>query len=148
MVIYLPLPPCADNNGENRLKRLFVFATLGLLAISASAQADPFAPFRVFEGHWQGPSSGKPGTGTTTREYRFTLNNHFLWQRDKSVYLTAGGKTFVHEDEGYFSYDTARKLVLWDQVHSEGLVTPAGSKLKLSNENRRVDKSAIDPLRA
>ena len=42
------------------------------MAISASAQADPFAPFRVFEGHWQGPSSGKPGTGTTTRST--TLN--------------------------------------------------------------------------
>ena len=78
----------------------------------------------------------------------FTLNNHFLWQRDKSVYLTAGGKTFVHEDEGYFSYDTARKLVLWDQVHSGGLVTPAGSKLKLSNENRSADKSATVSLRA
>jgi hypothetical protein len=104
------------------MKRLFVFAVLGLMAISAFAQTDPFAPFRVFEGHWQGSSAGKPGTGTTTREYRFTLNNHFLWQHDKSVYQTTDGKTFVHEDEGYFSYDKSRKLILWDQFHSEGLV--------------------------
>lgn len=108
------------------MPRIGVFAVLALTALSAPAQtqqpADSFAPIRVFEGQWQGPSSGKPGTGTTTREYRFVLNGHFLRQHDKSVYQTPDGKTFVHEDEGYFSYDTARKKILWMQFHSEGLV--------------------------
>ncbi len=100
---------------------LFIVASL-----FASAQtpqpADHFAALHVFEGRWQGSSSGKPGTGTTTREYRFVLSRHFLWQHDNSVYQTADGKTFVHEDEGYFSYDTNRQQILWMQFHSEGLV--------------------------
>jgi len=105
------------------MRRLGVLVLFSLLVFGAPAQTtDPLAPIRVFEGHWQGPSSGKPGTGTTTREYSFVLNGHFLRQHDKSVYQTADGKTFVHEDEGYFSYDSNRKRILWMQFHSEGLV--------------------------
>jgi hypothetical protein len=100
---------------------LFIAASLSAFA-QTSQPTDHFAALRVFEGRWQGASSGKPGTGTTTREYRFVLNGHFLWQHDNSIYHTADGKTFVHEDEGYFSYDTNRRQILWMQFHSEGLV--------------------------
>jgi ABC-type transport system substrate-binding protein len=108
--------------------RLGLIAILGLAALGANAQspapADPFRALRVFVGEWQGPTSGKPGTGTTTREYRFELNGHFLWQHDRSVYQTSspGTPQFVHEDQGYFSYDSGQKKILWMQFHSEGLV--------------------------
>jgi len=106
------------------MKRLRVFAIAVMIAIGALAQSDPWAPLRVFEGKWEGPSSGKPGKGTTTREFRFEMNGRFLSQRDKSVYQHAdpAAKPFVHEDFGFFSYDANLKKVVWRQFHSEGLV--------------------------
>jgi hypothetical protein len=110
------------------MKRLGVLVILGWAAMSAGAQtpaqADPFAVLRVFVGEWRGATSGKPGTGTTTREFRFELKGHFLWQHDSSVYQTgnAAAPQLVHEDEGYFSYDSSQKKILWMQFHSEGLV--------------------------
>jgi hypothetical protein len=94
------------------------------IAITALAQSDPWAPLRVFEGKWEGPTSGKPGKGSTTREFRFEMNGHFLSQRDKSVYQPAdpAAKPLLHEDFGFFSYDSSLKKVVWRQFHSEGLV--------------------------
>ena len=95
-----------------------------LIALSAAAQTDPWAALRVFEGKWEGPTSGKPGKGSTVREFRFELNAHFLSQHDKSVYQPedAAAKPLVHEDLGFFSYDTNLKKLVWRQFHSEGLV--------------------------
>jgi hypothetical protein len=95
-----------------------------MIAIGAVAQSDPWEPLRVFEGRWEGPSSGKPGKGSTSREYRFELNGKFLFQRDKSVYQPEdpAAKPLVHEDFGIFSYDTNLKKVVWRQFHSEGMV--------------------------
>ena len=102
-----------------------LFLSIALvIAFSAVAQVDPWTALRVLEGKWQGPTTGKPGKGTTAREYRFELNNHFLSQRDKSVYQPANptAKPVVHEDFGIFSYDSNLKKVVWRQFHSEGLV--------------------------
>jgi len=94
-----------------------------LLAAVAAAQSDPWAPLRSFEGKWEGDTSGKPGTGTTTREYRFELNNKFMFQRDKSEYpKDPAGKPLLHEDFGVFSYDSDLKKIVWRQFHSEGMV--------------------------
>jgi hypothetical protein len=95
-----------------------------LIAFSARAQSDPWAALRVFEGRWEGPTTGKPGKGSTSRKYRFELNARFLSQRDKSVYQpeVPAAKPVVHEDFGVFSYDTNQKKVVWRQFHSEGLV--------------------------
>ena len=95
-----------------------------MVAISAVAQSGPWEGLRVFEGKWQGPTTGKPGKGSTSREYRFELNGHFLSQRDKSVYQAAdrAAKPVVHEDLGFFSYDGEQKKILWRQFHSEGYV--------------------------
>ena len=94
------------------------------VALSAAGQEDPWAPLRVFEGKWEGPTTGKPGKGSTSREYRFELNGKFLSQRDKSEYQPQdpAAKRLVHEDFGMFSYDTNLKKVVWRQFHSEGFV--------------------------
>ena len=94
------------------------------VALSAAGQEDPWAPLRVFEGKWKGPTTGKPGKGSTSREYRFELNGKFLSQRDKSEYQpqNPAAKRLVHEDFGMFSYDANLKKVVWRQFHSEGLV--------------------------
>jgi hypothetical protein len=109
-------------------------------ALMAAAQSDPWAPLRVFEGKWEGPTSGKPGTGSTTREFRFEMNGRFLSQRDRSVYQQPdpAAKPLVHEDFGFFSYDANLKKVVWRQFHSEELVneytlnsvSPDGSALE------------------
>jgi hypothetical protein len=105
-----------------QLRRILPIAVA--IAITALAQSDPWASLRVFEGKWEGPTSGKPGKGSTTREFRFEMNGHFLSQRDHSVYQPAdpAAKPFVHEDFGFFSYDSDLKKVVWRQFHSEGLV--------------------------
>jgi len=106
------------------MKHLWILPIFVMVAIAAVSQTDPWAAMRVFEGRWEGPTSGKPGKGTTTREYQFELNGHFLSQRDKSVYQpeTPAGKPLIHEDLGMFSYDTSLKKILWRQYHSEGMV--------------------------
>jgi hypothetical protein len=106
------------------VKRLFAAPIAMLMACSVVAQSDPWAALRAFEGKWEGPTSGKPGKGSTSREYRFELNGRFLSQRDKSVYQPEdpAAKPVVHEDFGVFSYDSNLKKVVWRQFHSEGLV--------------------------
>jgi hypothetical protein len=106
------------------MKLARVLSIAVMIAIGALAQSDPWAPLRVFEGKWEGPTSGKPGKGTTSREFRFEMNGHFLSQRDKSVYQPAdpAAKPLLHEDFGFFSYDTNLKKIAWRQFHSEGLV--------------------------
>jgi hypothetical protein len=110
------------------MKRLGILVIAGILGLSAGAQTppqpDPLAALRVFVGRWQGETSGKPGTGTTQREFRFELNDHFLWQQDRSVYQTGNTKSpqLIHEDRGYFHYDANQHKLLWTQFHSEGLV--------------------------
>ena len=95
-----------------------------ILAICTAAQSDPWAPLRVFVGKWEGATTGKPGKGTTSREYKFELNGKFLSQRDRSVYQARdpNGKPVDHEDLGFFSYDSGQKKLVWRQFHSEGYV--------------------------
>jgi len=106
------------------MKHLRVLSIAFLIAVSAVAQSDPWAPLRPFEGRWEGDTSGKPGNGTTSREYRFEMNGKFMFQRDKSVYqpADASAKPLVHEDFGIFSYDTDLKKIVWRQFHIEGMV--------------------------
>ena len=106
------------------MKHLRVLPIAFLIAVSAVAQSDPWAPLRVFEGRWEGDTSGKPGQGTTEREYRFEMNGKFIFQRDKSVYRSQDptAKPLTHEDFGIFSYDTDLKKIVWRQFHIEGMV--------------------------
>jgi hypothetical protein len=106
------------------MKRLYAPPVAVLIVLSAMGQSDSWAPLRVFEGKWEGPTTGKPGKGTTSREYKFELNGQFFSQRDRSVYQPEdpAAKPLVHEDFGFFSYDTNLKRIVWRQFHSEGLV--------------------------
>lgn len=101
--------------------RYLLFA---LFAVAAAQQPDPFAPLRAFEGKWEGPASGEPGKGVSTREYKFDLGGRFLIGRNKAVYepKSPGAKPEVHEDLGVFSYDRAAKKLVLRQFHGEGFV--------------------------
>lgn len=106
------------------MKRWLVLSIALLTPIGGVAQSDPWAVLRVFEGKWEGPVSGKPGKGFSSREYRFELNGHFLSQRDKTVYeaTSPAAKPVLHEDLGFIGYDNNLKKFVWRQFHNEGFV--------------------------
>jgi len=95
-----------------------------VMAMGASAQSDPWSAVRFLEGKWEGPVTGEPGKGVSTREYRFDLNGRFLSARNQSVYepKSPGEKAEVHQDFGMFSYDKALKKIVLRQFHVEGFV--------------------------
>jgi hypothetical protein len=51
----------------------WILPILAMAAIAAVSQTDPWAAMRVFEGKWEGPTSEKPGKGTTNRECQFEV---------------------------------------------------------------------------
>jgi len=85
---------------------------------------DVWAPFKFFVGSWKGTSEGCSGKSKTERDYRFMLNGKFLQARNKSTFApqTKNPKGEVHEDIGFFSYDSNRKKFVLRQFHVEGFV--------------------------
>jgi hypothetical protein len=86
--------------------------------------ADPFAAIAFMIGRWEGTSEGQPGRGTVRREYERTLNGRFIRVRNRNQYPAQekNPKGEIHEDEGFFSVDRARKTLVLRQFHVEGFV--------------------------
>ena len=89
-----------------------------------STQPDPFGPIAVLLGRWEGTSEGQPGKAQVQREYRRVLNSRFIHARNRSEYAPQdkNPKGEIHEDEGWFSFDRARKRLVLRQFHVEGFV--------------------------
>ena len=87
-------------------------------------QPDPFGPIAVLVGRWEGTSEGQPGKAQVQREYRRVLNSRFIHARNRSEYAPQekNPKGEIHEDEGWFSFDRARKRLVLRQFHVEGFV--------------------------
>ncbi len=109
----------------------FVAAVVaGILALPATthgqtaAPADRLALLAPVVGRWTGTTEGEPGTGTVEREYERILGGRFIEVRNRSIYppQAKNPKGERHEDRGVFSYDTARKVVVFRQFHVEGFV--------------------------
>jgi hypothetical protein len=85
---------------------------------------DPFAAIAGLVGRWTGTSEGQPGRGMVEREYERALGNRFIRVRNRSTYppqeKNPRGET--HHDEGFFSFDRARKRLVFRQFHVEGFV--------------------------
>jgi hypothetical protein len=88
------------------------------------AAADPFERLAFFIGKWEGASDGQPGQGTVRREYARALNSRFVRVHNRSEYAAQpkNPKGEIHEDEGFFSFDKARKRLVLRQFHTEGFV--------------------------
>lgn len=88
------------------------------------AVADPFERLAFLIGRWEGTSDGQPGQGTVRREYARVLNDRFVRVRNRSEYAAQpkNPKGEIHEDEGLFSFDKARKRLVLRQFHTEGFV--------------------------
>jgi hypothetical protein len=112
------LPACA---------LVVVLSFLGLTPSSTSAQSpapDPFERVNFLAGRWEGTSEGQPGKGLVRREYERALDGRFIRVRNRSEYAAQekNPKGEIHEDEGFISFDRARKKLVFRQFHVEGFV--------------------------
>ena len=96
--------------------------SLSFPALAQQPAADNLGPLAGFIGRWAGTSEGQPGSGTVERDYERALGSRFIRVRNRSVYLPQekNPKGEKHEDEGFFSFDRARKRMLLRQFHVEG----------------------------
>lgn len=96
----------------------------GTLVEAQSPPADPFERIAFLVGRWEGTSEGQPGEGTVRREYTRALNSRFIRVHNRAEYKpqAKNPKGEVHEDEGWFSFDRARKRLVLRQFHVEGFV--------------------------
>lgn len=112
--------------GIQRIAVLLLIAFLGapVGAQQGTSKPDRFAPLRFLAGTWRGDQAGQPGRGTAERTYQFILNDRFLQETNTSTYPPQEkNKTGeVHHHMSMISYDTARKLFVFRQFHTEGFV--------------------------
>ncbi len=103
---------------------ILISILIGMTLPQTSAKADPLAAVRFFAGRWQGTGVGEPGKSSVKRECQFVLGGKFLQVRNVSQWAATEKtpKGEIHEDLGYFSYDAARKTVVYRQFHIEGFV--------------------------
>jgi hypothetical protein len=103
-------------------------ALLGSRASESDAQqsqaADGLAMLAPLVGRWTGTTEGQPGTGTVERDYERVLGDRFIRVQNRSTYppQPKNTKGEVHQDLGFFSYDRARKAIVFRQFHAEGFV--------------------------
>ena len=85
---------------------------------------DVWGPLRFLLGSWDGTSSGQPGNGTGTREYRLVLGDKFIEVRNRTTYppQDKNPKGELHEDVAFISFDRNRKVFVLRQFHTEGFV--------------------------
>lgn len=88
-------------------------------------------------GRCSGTTEGQPAKGTVEREYTRILGSHFVEVKNRSTYPAQekNAKGEVHEDVGIFSFDKARKKIVFRQFHTEGFVNP-GKDFELYSRNR------------
>ena len=106
---------------------MLLYALIILIpTIAAQNAAAPSGLDRLnsFIGRWEGTTDGQPGSGTVTREYVFALNSRFIRAVNRSEYPAQpkNPKGEVHQDEGFFSFDRARKRLVLRQFHVERFV--------------------------
>lgn len=110
-----------------RVAAVAVCCLLGASGLAGASQAMPASRLSAVQplvGKWQGTSEEQPGTGTLTREYRAVLRDRFIEETNRSVYPAQekNPKGEIHEHRSFFSFDNARKTVVFRQFHGEGFV--------------------------
>jgi hypothetical protein len=116
-----------------RVRLAGVAALCGLMVTPADAvfgagqiagPIDSFRPIAFLIGRWEGRSDGQPGVGSVRREYDHVLNTRYVRAQNTSTYAPQpkNPKGEVHQDVGFFSFDTVRKRLILRQFHGEGFV--------------------------
>jgi len=112
------------------IKVRIVAITVSFLAVSFSVPADepdvvePWVPIRVLLGEWRGVGSGFGGTSQVRHSYEFVLDGNFVRSTTRSEFDPQEGEAegAVHEDLGFFSFDSDRGKLVFRQFLSAGFV--------------------------
>jgi len=86
--------------------------------------ADQWTAIQRLLGRWEGPATGRPGTGHQVREYRPILEGRFILGTDET-HWDAGTEEpdgSLHEDLSILSLDRAAGQLVMRSFYSEGLV--------------------------
>lgn len=96
-------------------------------------------PVARFIGTWEGTGEGQSGISKVERTYKAIFNGRFLQVDNRSTYepQESNPKGEVHEDTGLFSYDKARKKLVFRQFHIEGFVNQYVLE-ETSEDNKRT----------
>ena len=123
---------------------LVCLITVGTVAGDQPKPVDRFERVTFLIGRWEGTSEGRPGKGTVRREYAPALNGRFIRVRNRNEYppQEKNPKGEIHEDEGFISFDRARKKLVYRQFHVEGFVNqyvedgePSSGKVVFTSES-------------
>jgi hypothetical protein len=116
-----------------------VLAFAPALVLCQETPPPALRPLEFLVGRWEGTSQGKPGSGTVQREYVYVLGSRFLRVTNVSVYppQPRNPRGERHEDTGFFSFDSARKRLVFRQFHVEGFVN------QYVAEERPADSAAL-----
>lgn len=121
-------------------------ATSPCMPRAQAAPTDPFSAVAALVGTWVGTVTGEPGTGTVRRTYARALNTRFIRVENESTYppQEKNAKGEVHQDEGFISFDRARKTLVLRQFHVEGFVShfaqqPASAADRIVFESEAIE---------
>ncbi len=106
----------------------YALATIGIIAIvtrlgsAQSGESDHWSPITAFLGSWTGEERGVPGVGRGERTYEFVIGGNFIHFRNTSRFepQERNPEGEVHEDWGFYSYDTRRERIVLRQFFIEG----------------------------
>jgi len=113
---------------------------------SAMSQDDHFKPLGFILGEWSGTGTGFGNQKSTVQSsFRFSLNRSFIEVVNESEFEPTeknptGEK---RKDQGFISFDKARKTFVFRQFHGEGFVNQYILNPSLSNDSLLVFDSEI-----
>ena len=123
------------------MKRLTTLAVLLIIGIPSMAQQNPFDRFSFLYGDWQGAGSGFGNNQSKiTASYKPVMDGVYIEvKHDSKFQPTAQNPQGEHHtDQGYISFDKARKIFVFRQFNNEGYINQYVLVDSLSNENTLV----------
>ena len=85
---------------------------------------DPWAAAQRLLGRWEGPATGRPGSGQQVREYKEILGGRFILGTDVTRWEPTREEPdgFVHEDLSVLGLDKSARQLVMRSFHGEGFV--------------------------
>jgi hypothetical protein len=85
---------------------------------------DPWADAQRLVGRWEGPATGRPGTGHQAREFRSILQGRFILGTDETHWEPSPEEPngLFHEDLAIVGWDAAAGALTMRNFHAEGFV--------------------------
>ena len=86
--------------------------------------SDPWANAQRLLGRWEGPATGRPGTGHQIREYKLILRGQFILGSDETRWGPSAEQPAgdLHEDLSVLSFDRAAGQLVMRGFYGEGVV--------------------------